>query len=198
MPASVGDPGALLRWRPMSTHDVRETDSSHPSGGSSRSDSDRSGAVEPARVATKRSGLRLPETDAALRRLERAEETEDLDEGFASKASASRDAVYKRLLAAADLIAATAAFTITIPILGHDSLGLWTVAAILMVVPVCKLAGLYDRDEHIVHKTTLDEAPALFMVASLYTLLAFLAGKAIVDGDFGASRPPFSGACCSS
>jgi exopolysaccharide biosynthesis polyprenyl glycosylphosphotransferase len=54
-----------------------------------------------------------------------------------------------------------------------------------MVVPVCKLAGLYDRDEHLLHKRTLDEAPALFFVAALYTLLAFLAGDAIVEGTFG-------------
>jgi exopolysaccharide biosynthesis polyprenyl glycosylphosphotransferase len=54
-----------------------------------------------------------------------------------------------------------------------------------MVVPICKLAGLYDRDEHLLHKRTLDEAPALFYVATLYTLLVFLAGDAIVDGTFG-------------
>ena len=83
------------------------------------------------------------------------------------------------------MIAATAAFVITIPVLGSDSLGLWTVLAIAMVVPVCKLAGLYDRDEHLLHKRTLDEAPAIFYVATLYTLLAFLAGANVVDGTFG-------------
>jgi exopolysaccharide biosynthesis polyprenyl glycosylphosphotransferase len=48
-----------------------------------------------------------------------------------------------------------------------------------MIVPVCKLAGLYERDQHLLHKTTLDEAPALFQIAALYTLLAFLAGGGI-------------------
>ena len=51
------------------------------------------------------------------------------------------------------------------------------------MIPVCKLAGLYDRDEHLLHKTTLDEAPTLFYVASLYTLLAYLAGANIVERD---------------
>jgi exopolysaccharide biosynthesis polyprenyl glycosylphosphotransferase len=50
---------------------------------------------------------------------------------------------------------------------------------------VSKLTGLYDRDEHLVHKTTLDEVPTLFWVATLYALLIFLAGDLIVDGKFG-------------
>ncbi|MGH3262840.1 MAG: nucleoside-diphosphate sugar epimerase/dehydratase, partial [Trebonia sp.] len=108
--------------------------------------------------------------------------------GSAGVATTSRNGVYRRLLAVADLTAATAAFVITIPVLGHDSLGLWALVAILMVVPVCKLAGLYDRDGHLLHKTTLDEAPALFTVATFYTLLAFLAGLNIVDGVFGRAQ----------
>jgi exopolysaccharide biosynthesis polyprenyl glycosylphosphotransferase len=112
----------------------------------------------------------------------------DVLEGESSAASRARDAIYRRLLAAADLLAATLAFVVTIPVLGEDTLGPWTVAAILTIVPVCKLAGLYDRDEHRLHKTTLDEAPALFRVAALYTLLAFLAGGAIVEGTFGRTQ----------
>jgi exopolysaccharide biosynthesis polyprenyl glycosylphosphotransferase len=99
--------------------------------------------------------------------------------------SISRDALYHRLLAMADLLAATAAFVLAIQVLSHDALGLWAAVAIVMVVPVCKLAGLYDRDEHLIQKTTLDEAPVVFRVAVLYTLLAFLAGGAIVEGGLG-------------
>ena len=39
-----------------------------------------------------------------------------------------------------------------------------------------KLFGLYDRDETLLRKTTLDEAPKLFQVATLCALLAWLAG----------------------
>jgi exopolysaccharide biosynthesis polyprenyl glycosylphosphotransferase len=106
-------------------------------------------------------------------------------EGASTASSAARDSIFRRLLATADVVAAGAAFVFTISILGSDSLGILTLAAIAMVIPVCKLAGLYDRDEHLLHKTTLDEAPALFLVAALYTLLAFLAGDAIVEGTFG-------------
>ncbi|HVW48408.1 MAG TPA: sugar transferase [Solirubrobacterales bacterium] len=99
--------------------------------------------------------------------------------------SAPHDKVRRRLLAAADVLAAGAAFVLVVTVLGHDSLGLGAAVAIAMVVAVCKVAGLYDRDEHLLHKTTLDEAPAIFRVAGLYTLLTFLAGAAIVDGSLG-------------
>ena len=95
------------------------------------------------------------------------------------------------MLAAADLIAATVAFLLAVPILGNDALGAWGVVAIGAIVLVCKLTGLYDRDEHLLNKTTLDEAPALFRVAGLYTLLAFLAGAAIVEGPFGRDQAVF-------
>ena len=57
--------------------------------------------------------------------------------------------------------------------------------ALPLVIVVSKLTGLYDRDEHLLRKTTLDEVPALFSVATLYALLIFLAGDLILDGHFG-------------
>ena len=150
--------------------------------GDARSGTEPSGAVESARAATTSPRQRPPGARAASRRSGNGGAVAEDD---STAASASRDGVYRRLLAAADLIAATAAFVITIPVLGSDSLGLWTVVAIAMEIPVCKLAGLYDRDEHLLHKRTLDEAPAIFNVATLYTLLAFLAGANVVEGTFG-------------
>ena len=112
-------------------------------------------------------------------------------EGDPGQAARSREAIFRRLLAVADVAAATLAFLITVSLLGGDELGLGALLAIAMVVPVCKLAGLYDRDEHLLHKTTLDEAPSIFRVAALYTLLAFLAGNAVVDGDLGRDQALF-------
>ena len=164
----------------MAAHDALETDSDTVRREDPRSGTDRSGAVEPAGAATKRARSRLlPGIDVSRFR---ESEAEDVTEGFATESSASRDAIYRRLLAMADLVAAGAAFLITIPLLGDDTLGLGAIVAIAMVVLVNKLAGLYDRDEHLIHKTTLDEAPTLFSVAALYTLLAFLVGEAIVEG----------------
>ena len=110
-------------------------------------------------------------------------EAQALPEG--ETGSAPHDKFRRRLLAAADVLAATTAFVIVVPVLGHDALGFGAAVAIAMVIAVCKVAGLYDRDEHLLHKTTLDEAPAIFRVAGLYTLLAFLAGEAIVEGSLG-------------
>ncbi len=45
-----------------------------------------------------------------------------------------------------------------------------------------KLFGLYDRDETLLRKTTLDEAPKLFQLATLCALVAWLAGGLIVSG----------------
>jgi exopolysaccharide biosynthesis polyprenyl glycosylphosphotransferase len=45
-----------------------------------------------------------------------------------------------------------------------------------------KLSGLYDRDEALLHKTTLDEAPRLFHVATLSAMVAWLSGGLLVEG----------------
>ena len=174
----------------MSTHDALETDS-----GTLREDvrsgTDRSRAVESPGAATKAPAERRSGFERRRRNDQAYREYRNFDEGLASASSLSRDAVYRRLLAVGDVLAATAAFTLTVPVLGADQLGFGALVAIAMVVPVCKIAGLYDRDEHVVHKTTLDEAPALFLVAALYTLLAFLAGEAIVEGVFGREQAAF-------
>ena len=74
---------------------------------------------------------------------------------------------------------------IGVPILGNDGLNPIALLALPLVLVVGKLTGLYDRDEHLIRKTTLDEVPTLFWVATLYALLIFLAGDLIVDGGFG-------------
>lgn len=167
----------------MSTHDALETEPATLRG-VLRSDTDPSGAVESPRAATK---LRLRPSPGveSTRREQAVDDLVGVADGGLTAASISRDAVYRRLLATADLLAATAAFVIAIPLLGTDSLGVWALVAIAMIVPVCKVAGLYDRDQYLIRKTTLDEAPTLFRVATLYTLLTFLAGARIVDGSLG-------------
>ena len=133
----------------------------------------------------------LPAADTPqLRRIEVSAIPEVPGELAGGRISA-RHARLRRLLAGADLIAAASAFAVTVFGLGHDAVGVWTVFAVAMVVPICKLAGLYDRDEHLLHKTTLDEAPDLLRVAGLYALLAFLAGDALVDGTLGRDQGLF-------
>src|SRR4051794_7687768 len=91
-----------------------------------------------------------------------------------------RDTLYRRALAVADIAAAAIALVVTIILLGGDAVRPWLIAAIPLVVVVGKVIGLYDRDEHVIRKTTLEEAPALFQVATLYTLLIWLGEDVLV------------------
>ncbi|MDP9228972.1 MAG: exopolysaccharide biosynthesis polyprenyl glycosylphosphotransferase [Actinomycetota bacterium] len=106
-------------------------------------------------------------------------------EGRSSESTQRRDTAYRRLLGLADVASATIAVLVGVPILGHDSLDPLALLALPLVLTVSKITGLYDRDEHLLRKTTLDEVPALFWVATLYAFLIFLAGDKIVEGHFG-------------
>jgi exopolysaccharide biosynthesis polyprenyl glycosylphosphotransferase len=106
-------------------------------------------------------------------------------EGGLRDSTHRRDAVYRRSLAAADVTAAAVAVLVGVPMLGHDALNPLALLALPLVLLVGKITGLYDRDEHLLHKTTLDEVPTLFWVATLYSLLIYLGGDLILDGRFG-------------
>jgi exopolysaccharide biosynthesis polyprenyl glycosylphosphotransferase len=116
---------------------------------------------------------------------EPAPRVREIPEGGYTQSTYRRDAIYRRLLALSDALSAAIALVVGVLLLGSDGVSPAAVAAIPAVVLVGKIAGLYDRDEHLMKKGTLDEAPQLFWVATLYTLLIFLAGDYIVDGEFG-------------
>ncbi len=94
-----------------------------------------------------------------------------------------RDALFRRLLVVADVVAIVGAFVLMM-VLSHRVVALsWAGLAGLPIVVVCaKLTGLYDRDETLLRKTTLDEAPKLLQLATLSTLVAWLTGGLIVQG----------------
>ena len=91
-----------------------------------------------------------------------------------------RDALFRRMLLVGDVVAIVGAFVLTVE-LSRRSLALtWAAAAGVPILVVCaKLTGLYDRDETLLRKTTLDEAPKLFQLATLCALVAWLAGGLI-------------------
>jgi exopolysaccharide biosynthesis polyprenyl glycosylphosphotransferase len=109
----------------------------------------------------------------------------EIREGGLPEAARRRDARYRRSLAVADIAAATAALVVGVLVLGADSLNPLALAAIPFVVVVGKVTGLYDRDQHVLRRSTLDEVPALFQSATLYAFLIWLAGDGIVEGTFG-------------
>ncbi|HEX3911283.1 MAG TPA: sugar transferase [Solirubrobacteraceae bacterium] len=96
-----------------------------------------------------------------------------------------RDALFRRSLLAADTLAILAALILTVT-LSSRRVPLQLTWESLVGVPLlligAKLLGLYDRDETLLRKTTLDEAPKLFQLATLCTLVALLAGRLVVAG----------------
>ena len=106
---------------------------------------------------------------------------DEIRDGITATAVRRRDAYYRRGLALADILAASLAMVLGVIVLGGDKVTLAFVAAIPLVVVVSKICGLYDRDEHLLQKTTLEEAPALFQLATLYTLAIWLCEGILVD-----------------
>ena len=82
-----------------------------------------------------------------------------------------RDAVLRRSLALADLCAAAVSLLVCVTVLGHRLLEPLALLALPLVVLAGKVVGIYDRDELLVNKTTIDEAPRLFQLATLYALV---------------------------
>ena len=93
-----------------------------------------------------------------------------------------RDRRYRRLLAGADGVAAVAALLVAVELLGTSRIRPEGVVLVAMVLSVAKLQGLYDRDELLVRKTTLEEAPKLFGLSTVCTLLFVMAQPALLDG----------------
>jgi exopolysaccharide biosynthesis polyprenyl glycosylphosphotransferase len=85
----------------------------------------------------------------------------------------SREHAYRYSVAVADACAAVGAvaLALTSAASGFEPLGL--IAAPLLIA-LNKVAGLYERDELVIKKTTLEEAPALLKIAGLFTLVTWL------------------------
>lgn len=93
-----------------------------------------------------------------------------------------REGTYRRLLVLADGVAALMAL-VAATLLGDNAT---VTAQSLVVVPLAVLAakvlGLYDRDGARLRKTTLDEAPKLFQMATLFALIASIAQTKMFRG----------------
>ena len=102
--------------------------------------------------------------------------------------SVRRDLIYRRTLVVSDLVSAAVALGIGLGIMGGVQVNAWVLAILPVVVLVSKMTRLYDRDEHLLHKTTLDEIPALFQVSAIYVLLLWLGSSAFLDGELNPDR----------
>ena len=96
-----------------------------------------------------------------------------------------RDALFRRSLLVADIVAIVGALVLTVALSSRRvplHLTWESLVGVPMLLIGAKLLGLYDRDETLLRKTTLDEAPRLFQLATLCTLIAWLGGRLVLAG----------------
>jgi exopolysaccharide biosynthesis polyprenyl glycosylphosphotransferase len=94
-----------------------------------------------------------------------------LDELDLSHAARRRDRIGRLALIGADIAAVALAWLIVLVLPFSDlSYSPWIFAYPPYFKLLAKAAGLYDRDQFVLHKTTLDEGPALVSVAAIFAL----------------------------
>ena len=106
-------------------------------------------------------------------------------EGHGSPAAQRREFTYRRSLALADVAATACALWIGMSVLGEDRLGPPALGVLAFVVLVNKVAGAYDRDAQLLRKSTLEEVPWLFQLATLITFLVWMSEDLLVNGEIG-------------
>jgi exopolysaccharide biosynthesis polyprenyl glycosylphosphotransferase len=127
------------------------------------------GAVRPRRRLGLRLGLTFGRPD------------EGITEAPASAPVLGREGTYRRALALADVLAAACGLAIAVATSGGHSNQVAILVLAPLLVVVNKLSGLYDRDDLVLNKTTLDEAPALLQIAGLFALIVWLIHAPLLD-----------------
>ncbi len=136
------------------------------------SDTRAAGAEMERRIADRLAALeRLPADRADL--APEPESGPPIREGSQRAAVMDRDALHRRLLAVADVAAGAIAFVVAVLVSGGAPTPV-LIAELPLIVLIGKLIGLYDRDETVLHKGTLEEAPAILNVALVTVVLAWL------------------------
>lgn len=102
-----------------------------------------------------------------------------------------RDTVLRRTLAVADVLAAIVALIFVTDFVAGGAVRFRPAAVLLVpvVVLASKALGLYDRDQHVVQKTTIDEVPSVVYLSVLYAMTVWLAEAVLFHGYLG--RPEF-------
>jgi exopolysaccharide biosynthesis polyprenyl glycosylphosphotransferase len=93
-----------------------------------------------------------------------------------------RERNYRRILALSDVLATCAAILLGLGLIGGDAVRPDFILLVGLVVAAAKLEGLYDRDELVIAKSTLDELPRLFNLATLVALVVWLSRHFVIAG----------------
>ena len=99
-------------------------------------------------------------------------------------AAVRRDGQLRRYLAIGDVLASLVSLVLVALVLDPGRVHMrWTdVFAIPFVLVTAKAIGLYDRDQNLIRKTTIDEAPSIFYLAVVYALGVWLGEKVLFRG----------------
>ncbi len=97
-----------------------------------------------------------------------------INEGSPTRPMERRAGLYRRLLAGGDALAAIVALQTVVSVTAGVLVRPGALIALLAMVMVNKLSGLYDRDEIVLNRSTLEEVPRLFQISGLYALGAWL------------------------
>ena len=102
-----------------------------------------------------------------------------------AESARARDRRFRRALVVADGLAAALALFVGVAVLGDDALKPAAALFVPLVIVVSKIIGLYDRDELLLRKATLDDVPALLHLTTAYTLLAWVMSPVVISGTLG-------------
>jgi hypothetical protein len=109
-----------------------------------------------------------------------------------------REAIQRRSLALADMVSAGLALLVSVTVVGMDQLTPLSLIGLPLVVLASKLIGLYDHDELVLRKSTLEDAPKLFQLATLYALASSGCWRTCwSSGAWGTDRSSDCGPCSS-
>jgi exopolysaccharide biosynthesis polyprenyl glycosylphosphotransferase len=102
----------------------------------------------------------------------------------ARRAVLRRDSQLRRGLAAVDVVSAFVALLAVVRVIhpGRVHLALGSLLIVPFVLFAGKIIGLYDRDQHVLRKTTIDEAPSLLYLAVVYALCSWLCDGLLFHG----------------
>jgi exopolysaccharide biosynthesis polyprenyl glycosylphosphotransferase len=118
-------------------------------------------------------------------------------EGRVPEEATVRAGHLRRALAAVDAATCALVLQVLVPLFADRPGVAATVGAMVLIVFLSKTCGLYDRDDVVLNKSTLDEVPKLIQLAAVLTLLVWVyvdattlvelqirAGAAILLGSF--------------
>jgi exopolysaccharide biosynthesis polyprenyl glycosylphosphotransferase len=117
--------------------------------------------------------------------IRRRQTPQQITEARGPAASLRRDALFRRMLLMADIVAIGGAFLLITQLSPRPLQLTWlSIVCLPLLLIGAKLFGLYDRDETLLRKTTLDEVPKLFHLATFCALAAWLGSELIIKGGF--------------